>query len=125
MKQTLSFLAVLLFTVFTISSCSKKDDPANNDLFVGTYTGKTGYLASGNATYADGKVRVTKVGNTYNFNFIDNGTIPSITGVTISKGESGYVGTVNGYTGTINITASDLDIAVTKDGANWIADCKR
>lgn len=128
MKQTLSFLAVLLFTVFTISSCSKKDNPADNNVFVGTYTGKTSYTKTGSLVgLADGKVTVTKVGDKYRFDFRDNanGSIPAITDIEIPKGQSSYTGTINGYTGNFSISASNLDLNLTKEGAIWTADCSR
>lgn len=126
MKNLLKLIGVTLIIVFVFASCSKKDNPTDNDIFIGTYSGKTSYTKTGESVaLADGKVTVSKLGNTYRFDFKDNGSIPAITGVTITKGESGYIGTVNGYTGVINISASNLNIAVAKDGAAWTADCNR
>lgn len=125
MKSISMFLSILVLMVVGFSSCSKSDNPADNDIFIGTYSGKTAYAASGSLTYGDGKITVTKLGDTYRFDFNNNGNIPAITGVKIAKGDNGYVGTVNGYTGTINITASKLTILVGKDGASWGADCTR
>lgn len=42
---TLVTLICLSIVAFSSISCSKKDDPADNDLFVGTYKGKISYLA--------------------------------------------------------------------------------
>ncbi|MBZ4190653.1 hypothetical protein [Niabella beijingensis] len=123
MKQLLKFLSLALIVgTVALASCSKDDNPADNDLFVGTYSGTTSYtgVPSGN-----GKVTVVKVGNTYKFDFRDNGDIPSITDVTIAKGDEGYIGTANGYTGIIKFNANNLNIAVTKSGNNWTADCNR
>lgn len=123
MKSVFKFLSLMLIAATVVfASCSKNDNPADNDLFVGTYTGTTSYtdVASGN-----GKVTVVKVGNTYKFDFRDNGDIPSITDVTIEKGDEGYIGTANGYTGIIKFNASNLNIAVTKGGNRWTADCNR
>lgn len=126
MKKLLKFLSVALVAAMVFTACSKKDNPVDNDIFIGTYSGNTSYTKSGSSvTLGSGKVLVSKIGNTYRFDFKDNGSIPAITDVTINKNESGYIGTVNGYTGFINISASKLSIAVAKDGASWMADCNR
>ncbi len=126
MKSVLKFLGIALFATFVFASCSKDDNPADNNLFVGTYTGNTGYTSGDNTVdYGPGKVTVVKVGDKYKFDFRDNGNISSITDVVIAKGEEGYIGTVNGYTGVIKFNANNLNIAVAKDGAAWAADCNR
>lgn len=126
MKSVLKFLGIALFATLIFASCSKDDNPADNNLFVGTYTGNTGYTSTGNTVdYGPGKVTVVKVGDKYKFDFRDNGDIPSITDVVIAKGDEGYIGTVNGYTGIIKFNANNLNIAVAKDGASWTADCNR
>ena len=40
---TLVTLICISIVAFSSISCSKKDDPADNDLFVGTYKGKISY----------------------------------------------------------------------------------
>lgn len=105
-------------------ACKKDTDPADKDFFVGTYKGSVSYNKDGNnITSSDGKVTVSKVGETYNFYF-GNG-IPDITGVKFEKsGDNSYVSIGSGVTG-ITINASTLKMLVSKDGATWTADCTR
>ncbi len=105
-------------------ACKKDKDPASTDLFVGTYKGSVSYTKDGNTiTSSDGKVTVSKVGETYNFFFGNN--IPDITGVKFEKsGDNSYVSIGNGLTG-IKIDESTLKMLVSKDGATWTADCTR
>ena len=124
MKTMMKFFGLALLVTLVFTACSKDDDPADNNLFVGTYQGTTSYKASLTDDAINGdKVTVVKTGNTYRFDFNDG--IPNITGITIEKGENGYVGKVNGYTGVITFDANKLNIAVAKDGATWTADCDR
>jgi len=41
---TLVTLICISLVAFSSISCSKNDDPADNDLFVGTYKGKISFL---------------------------------------------------------------------------------
>jgi hypothetical protein len=43
MKSMLRAIGVLLLAVVIFSSCSKSTDPADVDVFAGTFKGKTGY----------------------------------------------------------------------------------
>lgn len=128
MKQILSFLAILLVTVFTISSCSKNDDPVNNDFFVGTYKGTISYDGPTNdVASTEGSVTVTKIasGTKYNFRF-SNG-IPDITGVEFEKkGDNIYfnIGSQDGIN-YIRIDAKTLKMLYIKDGSTWTANCTR
>ncbi|HRB62406.1 MAG TPA: hypothetical protein PLL63_07990 [Niabella sp.] len=124
MKPVLNYILLMLMAVFSFTACSKSDNPADNDLFVGTYKGDVSYLASGNSTKKSGSITVLKTGDNYVFNF-NSSDIPSISGIKIEKGQQGYMGTVNGYTGVITINAKALNIAVIKNGASWGADCTR
>lgn len=125
MKKILSVLAIVLLTVSLFSSCKKDDDPADNDLFVGTYRGNISYVADGESiSKADGSVTVVKVGSKYNFAFSDG--IPDINGIEFAKdGDNTYINIGSSETSYIRITASSLDIFYLKDGKRWDADCTR
>ena len=124
MKKTVQIFSMLLIALTVMVSCKKDTDPADRDFFVGTYKGTVSYR-SGETTInsSDGKVTVSKVGETYNFYF-GNG-IPDITGVKFEKsGDNSYVSIGSGLTG-ISIDASTLKILVSKDGQTWTANCTR
>jgi hypothetical protein len=124
MKKTVQIFSMLLIALTVMVSCKKDTDPADRDFFVGTYKGTVSYR-SGETTInsTDGKVTVSKVGETYNFYFGNN--IPDITGVKFEKtGDNSYVSIGSGLTG-ISIDASTLKILVSKDGKTWTADCTR
>lgn len=123
MKKLLSLLAVLSLGIIVLASCSKDDDPKDNDLFVGTYKGKVSYI-DGDETISndDGSVTVVKVGDSYTFNFSDG--IPNIKDKKIKKGENSF--TLDWDEGSIiTIDESNLTINMIKDGAVWTANCKR
>lgn len=124
MKKTVQIFSMLLIALTVMVSCKKDTDPADKDFFVGTYKGTVSYR-SGQTTInsSDGKVTVSKVGETYNFYFGNN--IPDITGVKFEKtGDNSYVSVGSGLTG-ISIDASNLKILVVKDGQTWTANCTR
>lgn len=124
MKLIFKFLCVAVLSTYLFAACSKDDNPANNDLFAGTYKGNVSYSkGEENKTNPNGSVFVTKVGDRYDFKFSD--AIPAITNVKMDKDEQGYIGTVNGYTGVLRINANNLNIALEKDGAGWSANCNR
>lgn len=124
MKKAIRIFSFLLIATTIMIACKKDTDPASKDLFVGTYKGSVSYSKDGsNITSSDGKITVSKVGETYNFFFGNN--IPDITGVKFEKsGDNSYVSVGNGLTG-IKIDESTLKMFVTKDGATWTADCTR
>jgi hypothetical protein len=124
MKKTIRILSLFLIATTMMIACKKDTDPADKDFFVGTYRGSVSYNKDGNnITSSEGKVTVSKVGETYNFYF-GNG-IPDITGVKFEKsGDNSYVSIGSGVTG-ITINASTLKMLVSKDGATWTADCTR
>lgn len=110
--------------MFTVTACSKDDDPADSDIFIGTYRGSISFTdGEENITDADGRVTVAKVGNSYNFDF---GTgIPNITGVRFEKDDNGtYVSIGEGLTG-ITISAGSLNMLVSNERGTWTADCSR
>ncbi|MGN0003617.1 MAG: hypothetical protein ACI35V_09290 [Sphingobacterium composti] len=125
MKNTIKILSLLFIALFTFSSCSKDDDPVDNDLFVGTYNGTVRYNEGlgDSKSSTSGSVRVAKVGDTYNFNFSDG--IPSLNGIKMEKGEGNVIIFEDGALGRVSISASNLDISYTKDGKTWFADCSR
>ena len=54
MKNLLKTLSILMLSLFVIVSCSRDDDPADNDFFAGTYNGNISYLdGSNNINTAD------------------------------------------------------------------------
>ncbi|WP_316811638.1 hypothetical protein [Pedobacter heparinus] len=124
MKRTFKIFSLLLIATTIIIACKKDKDPATTDFFVGTYKGSVSYNKDGSTiTSSDGKVTVSKVGDTYNFFFGSN--IPDIKGVKFEKsGDNTYVSVGSGLTG-ITIDAGTLKMLVVKDGATWTADCTR
>jgi len=116
----ISIMAILMFA----TACSKDDDPADNDFFVGTYNGDISY-SNGSETIADddGRVTIVKVGDSYTFDFGSN--IPNISGVKFEEqGDNTYVSIGDGVTG-ITVTASTLKMLVSNDGETWTANCTR
>lgn len=78
-------------TFGVMTSCDKDTDPADVDVFAGTYVGKLTYnKVGGDKIVADeGKVTVTKIGSTYSFHF--NKGIPDLTGIKFeNKGSNVY-----------------------------------
>lgn len=124
MKNLVKILGLFLIVTTITVSCKKDTDPADKDFFVGTYNGSISYKKDATSiTNSDGKVTVSKVGETYNFYFGSN--IPDITGVKFEKqGDNTYISVGSGLTG-ISVDASSLKMLVSKDGATWTADCKR
>lgn len=124
MKKTVQILSMLLIALTVMISCKKDTDPADRDFFVGTYKGSVSYRnGESTITSTDGKVTVSKIGETYNFYFGNN--IPDITGVKFEKsGDNTYVSVGSGVTG-ITIDASTLKMLVSKDGQTWTANCTR
>ena len=123
MKKLVSFLAVFSLVLLVFASCSKDDDPNDNDLFLGTYKGKVSYT-NGDETISndDGSVTVVKLGDKYTFNFSDG--IPSIKDKEIEKGKNSF--TLDWDEGSIiTIDESNLTINMIKGGELWTANCKR
>lgn len=124
MKKTVQIFSMLLIALTVMVSCKKDTDPADRDFFVGTYNGTVSYRdGSTTINSSDGKVTVSKVGETYSFYF--GSGIPDITGVRFQEsGDNSYVSVGSGLTG-ISINASTLRILVSNNGKTWTADCKR
>ncbi|WP_017257710.1 hypothetical protein [Pedobacter arcticus] len=125
MKNLLKLTLMLFMMTAVFTACSKDDDPANNDLFVGTYKGSISYNKNGgdSKTIENGKVTVIKTGNDYNFQFSDG--IPNLNGVKFEKDANTAISVGSDESKYIRINESTLKIAFTKDGEVWTADCSR
>ncbi|WAC40909.1 hypothetical protein [Pedobacter sp. SL55] len=124
MKTQFKFLLLLLAMPLVFLACSKDDDPADNDLFVGTYNGSISYN-NGNSSISTetGKVTVIKTGNNYNFKFSDG--IPDLDGVEFERKENEVISIGSTESKYIRITEDNLTIGFLKDGATWTANCSR
>lgn len=128
MKNKFKLLGLLCMALLTVSicltSCSKDDDPANNDFFIGTYNGTISYQGDGQTINdEDGKLTVVKVGSSYSFKF--GSGIPDINNVKFEKKDANtYVSIGTGVTG-ITINASSLKMLVSNGDEIWTADCTR
>lgn len=125
MKNVMKILGVVCLT-FLAFSCSKDDDPADNDVFVGTYDGSIGYTNDGETiSVDDGSVTVVKTGDDYYFRFSDG--IPNLTGVEFEESDDNVLLNVDFEDGVqyVRVTASNLSILYSKDGATWTANCSR
>lgn len=128
MKKNLSLTALICLIIVAISSvsCSKNDDPADNDLFVGTYKGNISYRdADGKKSADNGSVTVVKAGGEYYFRFSDG--IPDLKGVRFKKDGDHTLVNIDLKEGLhfVRIDASSLTILYTKDNKVWTADAKR
>lgn len=122
MKNSIKILSVLFMATVLIASCSKDNDPVDDDLFVGTYRGSVTYTepeSNTNITTNEGRVTLVKVGDTYNFDFSDG--IPSLKGIKMEKDQSVLISS----DGAIKIDEGTLIIGYNKDGQTWGANCKR
>ncbi len=125
MKKLAKLMLVMFMATAVFTACSKNDDPADNDLFVGTYKGKISYAKSGQETISkdEGSVTVIKVGNNYNFQFSDG--IPNLNGVEFKKDENSVISIGSDEAKYIKITKDKLTIGFTTDGAVWTANGSR
>ena len=128
MKKIFTVITLICLSIVALSftSCNKKDDPADNNLFVGTYKGKISYLADNDKKSADdGSVTVVKAGNDYYFRFSDG--IPDLKGVSFKKEGDNTLVNVDLKEGVklIRITASSLKILYTEGGKTWTANASR
>ena len=125
-KITLVTLVCLFIVTFFSISCSKKDDPADNDIFVGKYKGSITYLSGKEKKSIDnGSVTVVKAGGSYYFRFSDG--IPDLKGVSFKKEGDNTLVNIDWKEGVkiIRINASSLNILYTKEGKIWTANAKR
>ena len=125
MKKIIALVSVICLSLVAFS-CSKNDDPADNDLFVGTYKGKISFLKGEEKKSVDnGSVTVVKTGNDYYFRFSDG--IPDLKGVSFKKEGDNTLVNIDLKDGVkiIRINASSLNILYTTDGKTWIANASR
>lgn len=124
MKKLITFLSMICLSA-VLFSCSKSDDPADNDIFVGTYKGSIGYKSSdGEQNFDKGSVTVAKVGDDYYFRFSDG--IEDLSGVKMQKGNNNLINIdLEEGLKVIRITASTLIIKYSKDGKTWTANASR
>ena len=126
MKKIIALASVICLSLVFFASCSKNDDPADNDLFVGTYKGKISYSNGDEKKSVDnGAVTVVKTGNDYYFRFSDG--IPDLKGVSFKKEGDNTLVNIDLKDGVkiIRINASSLNILYTTDGKTWTANAKR
>jgi len=122
MKKSIKILGMLFLVTVLAASCSKDNDPSDDNLFVGTYNGTISYSdpdSDTSVSTGEGRVTLVKVDNSYNFDFSDG--IPGLTGIKMEKNQNTLVST----DGTISIDEGTLIIAYTKEGKTWGADCTR
>ena len=125
MKKIIALVSVICLSLVAFS-CSKNDDPADNDLFVGTYKGSISYSNGEEKKSTDnGSVTVVKTGNNYHFRFSDG--IPNLIGVSFKKEGDNTLVNVDLQDGVklIRVNASSLNILYTTDGKTWKANAKR
>ncbi|MEO9891043.1 hypothetical protein [Aurantibacter sp.] len=121
MKKSI-ILCLLFISSLFFASCSKDNDPADDNLFVGTYNGTISYSDVNTNTEIstdDGRVTLVKVGDTYTFDFSDG--IPSLKGIKMDKNQS----TLISEDGTVSIDEGTLIIAYSYDEEVWGANCTR
>lgn len=125
MKSILRVIGALLLSVVLFTSCSKDTDPADVDVFAGTFRGKIGYVDDEkNISQDNGSVFVTKVGTRYDFRFSDG--IPDLTGVDFEKKDDNTMVSIGSSgTGLITINKDKLVIGFARNGRSWTADCGR
>lgn len=122
MRKAFRILSSALIIISIFTSCSKDNDPVDDNLFVGTYNGTVSYSNSEDSTEIstdDGRVTLVKVGDSYNFDFSDG--IPSLNGIKMEKNENLFISS----DGAIKIDEGTLLIAYSKDGETWGANCDR
>lgn len=128
-KNALRFLGALLliFSLTSVMSCDRDDDPADNDFFAGTYRGDLSYFdGQTTVTKDNGSVFVTKIasGTKYNFRFSDG--IPDLNGVEFEKsGDNTLINVGSTATSYIRIDNNELKILYSRDGKTWTANATR
>ena len=120
-------LFVLLFSLISLSSCSRDDDPADNDFFAGTYNGSISYNDGTTSISKDnGSVFVTKIASDTKYNFRFSDRIPNLNGVEFEKtGDNTLVMVGSSATSYIRIDNKDLKILYTANGKTWTANAVR
>lgn len=130
MKTTLKTLSIFLCALLLsvgFAACSDDTDPAEAKVFTDVYKGKISYVnfkTDKKITANDGKVTVTKLGNSYSF-FFNNG-IPDLINIKFAKKDDNTFVSIgsDGLKG-IKIDKSTLHILYVKGKETWTADCTR
>ncbi|WEK69091.1 MAG: hypothetical protein P0Y62_14725 [Candidatus Chryseobacterium colombiense] len=128
LMKTLGAFMLLVFAVTAMSSCSRDDDPVNNDFFAGTYKGSISYNDGGstNISTNNGSVFVTKIASGTKYNFAFSDSIPDLNGIEFEqKGDHTLVMIGSSATSYIRIDNNELKILYIKDGKTWTANCTR
>ena len=130
MKNLLKYLGALLivFSLVSLTSCSRDDDPADNDFFAGTYKGKVSYRdgLNTNISVDAGSVFVTKIASGTKYNFTFSNSIPALNGIEFEKkGDNSLVMIGSTATSYIRIDNNKLEMFYTKDGKIWTANATR
>ena len=128
MKKGFTLVTLICLVVVAVLSisCSKSDDPADNDFFIVKYKGKISYTVDGDTKSVDnGSVTVIKTGNNYYFSFSDG--IPDLKGVKFKKQGDHTLVNIDFKEGmkVINISASSLYIYYKQDVKKWTASATR
>jgi hypothetical protein len=125
--RVLGLFLTMIFVVTTISSCSRDDDPTNNDFFAGTYKGNVSYNDSdNNISSDDGSVFVTKIASGTKYNFAFSNGIPDLNGIEFNQqGDNTLIMVGSTATSYIRIDNNELKILYIKDGKTWTANCTR
>ena len=128
MKKAFTLVTLICLVVVAVLSisCSKSDDPADNDFFIGKYKGKISYTVDDDTKSVDnGSVTVIKTGNNYYFSFSDG--IPDLKGVKFKKQGDHTLVNIDFEEGmkVINISASSLYIYYKQDVKKWTASATR
>lgn len=130
MKNLIKYLGLFLmaFSMFALTSCSRNDDPADNDFFAGTYKGSVSYNDGGSTKISsdNGSVFVTKIGSGTKYNFTFSNGIPDLNGIEFQKSGDNIMVSI-GATGTsyIRIDNKTLKMLFIKDGKTWTANATR
>lgn len=130
MKNYFKILGLLLmfFSLISLSSCSRDDDPADNDFFAGTYKGSVSYRDGGstNISTDNGSVFVTKIASGTKYNFTFSNSIPALNGIEFEKkGDNALVMIGSTATSYIRITSGKLEMFYTSGGRTWTANATR
>lgn len=109
------------------ASCA--EDPADQDLFIGSYQGRITYSNPSegkNITNDNGKVTIVKVGVKHDFHFSDN--IPTIKGVRMEGNGGTFKGSISSDGAElISIKDGHLELNYIKGKLDevWTANCDR
>ena len=129
LSKALRFLGALalIFSLTAFVSCSRDDDPADNDFFAGTYRGALSYNGGGTSISKDnGSVFVTKIASSTKYNFAFSDGIPDLNGIEFQKsGDNTMISVGNTANSYIKIDKNELRILFSKDGKTWTANATR